>query len=90
MACRGGMQDAETPPDLREENGILLHLFRDKASLRSQSFPGNTFPSLGCQVFTFPLGSGGRRVKLRPSVSQIQANALLQQFEANVAVGFPG
>lgn len=61
MACRGGMQDGETPPDPREANGILLRLLGDKASLRSQSFPGNTFPSLGCQAFTFPLGGGGRR-----------------------------
>lgn len=61
MACRGGMQDGETPPDPREENGILLCLLGDKASLRSQSFPGNTFPSLGCQVFTSPLGGEGRR-----------------------------
>lgn len=32
----------------------------------------------------------GETVKLRPSVSQIQADALLQQFEANLALGFPG
>jgi len=59
MACRGGVQDGETPPDPREENGILLHLFGDKASLRSQIFQGNTFPSLSCQVFALPLGGGG-------------------------------
>lgn len=59
--AEGGMQDGVTPPDPREENGILLCLLEDKASLRSQSFPGNTFPSLGCQTFTFPLGGGGRR-----------------------------
>lgn len=46
------------PPGPREENGISLHLLRDKASSRSQrSIKGTQerFPSLSCQVFTFPL-----------------------------------
>lgn len=87
-----GMQDGETPPDPREENGIFLHLVRDEASLRSQRpfrAARETSLSLGSQVFTFS-PRGGETVELSISVSQIQANALLQQFEAILALGFQG
>lgn len=55
----------------------------------SKIFPGNTekhFQASACQVFISPPEMGGT-VKLRTGVSQLQANTLLQQSEANLAVG---
>lgn len=59
---RDGLQRGDArwrnPPGPQEENSVFLHLLRDKASWRSQrSIEGTQamFPSLGCQVFTFPL-----------------------------------
>lgn len=54
-----------------------------------RSFRATHFQASAARCSPFPF-EVGETVKLRPSVSQIQANALLQQFEANLALGFPG
>lgn len=62
MACRGGMQDGETPPDPRKRMAPFS-TFHERQSLLEVLviFQDNVRnnPSLSCQVFPFPLWHGG-------------------------------
>lgn len=90
MACRGG--DARWGDPTRPKGGkwhpsppVRRQSLLEVSELSKQHVPQPRLPGIHLSPWRW-----GETVKLRPSVSQIQADALLQQFEANLALGFPG